>query len=56
MNELEYLIYQALIQMDTNRPLREIHKDVKAYLEKERISFDKELVDVLIEFCLSKLE
>lgn len=56
MNELKYLIFQSLIHKDINAPRRQVYRSVKSDLEKERVHYDPEMIEVLIEVCLSELE
>ncbi len=41
--------------MDLDRPKRIIYKEVKQQLDKERIEYDSDLIDLLIEMCISTL-
>lgn len=41
---------------DMNAPRRQVYKDVKSDLDRERVSYDPEMIEVLIEVCLSELE
>lgn len=56
MNELKYLIFQALMSIDRSVPKREIVKSVKGFLDNERVGYDPEMIEVYIDVCLSELE
>ena len=56
VNELKYLIFQHLISLDLTMPRRDLIKEVKRELDKERVIYDKELIDVLIEVCIGDIE
>lgn len=56
MNELKYLIYQALINCDSSMSERETVKEVKRQLDKERVSYDPQLIDIFIEMAVQEIE
>lgn len=56
VNELKYLIFQHLMSLDLSTPRRDLIKEVKRQLDKERVPYDRDLVDVLIEVCIGEIE
>lgn len=55
MTELEYLIYQYLIETDTDKPEWLLNRDVRNRLDLERIEYDHSKVDELIQKCLNNI-
>lgn len=41
--------------MDLNKPKREIYRNVRKQLDTERIEYDSEIIDLLIELCINTL-